>query len=533
MRFNLPSVLNSASTGWSVALGLALAFQVMLYHKTLQDAMHSGRKRLLMIKIMHRRFANQRLKRLNSLGDDRKSQWMWKKAPQNDDASMDSDSNNEDSADGTSSLDGLISSQKKIVLVMVGLPARGKSFVVHKTLRYIEWLGFPTRVFNVGNLRRKLGKAGEASTFFSADNKDAKRLREEMAMNALDELLEWVENQGHVAVFDATNTTKLRRRNILEKVSSHQNVRVMFVESICDNKELLEANYHRKLLNADYKDKNPEEALVDFRQRVHEYEKVYETVEDTEDGGNTCYVKVYNAGEKIQARYCQGFLQSQIVSLLQNIHLCPRRIWLVRPGPSITSCKGILGLDTELAPEGHRVARAIASFVEDLQLERPMEVWTSPMKRSRETAKYLPICDLKRYVSTTLLNELGGGDFEGLTYDEIKHFYPKHYAARLQDKLRYRYPGVGGESYVDVISRLRSLIVEFERKKRDVLVICSESILRCLLGYFAGCEAAKVPHLESYHNTIVELSPHRDGCDIKNIPLKFEEKFAKDTKTAR
>ncbi|KAF1795238.1 Histidine phosphatase superfamily [Phytophthora cactorum] len=461
--------------------------------------MRDGRKRLLVYKTMHRRFANQRLKRLNSLGDDRKSQWMWKKSPQGDAVSEDSDSS-EESADGTGSTDGLISSQKKLVLVMVGLPARGKSFVVHKTCA------------TSSNLRRKLGKAGEDANFFSADNSDATRLREEMAMDALDDLLEWLETQGHVAVFDATNTTKLRRQNILEKVSSHRNVRVMFVESICDNEELLEANYRRKLSNADYKDKDPEVALADFRQRVHEYQKVYETVEDTEDGGNACYVKVYNAGEKIQARYCQGFLQSHIVSLLQNIHLCPHRIWL-----------GILGLDTELAPEGHRVARAIARFVENLQLERPMEVWTSPMKRARETANYLPTRNLKRYVTTTLLNELGGGDFEGLTYDEIEHFYPKHYAARLQDKLRYRYPGVGGESYVDVISRLRSLIVEFERKKRDVLVICSESILRCLMGYFAGCEAAKVPHLQSYEDTVIELNPHRDGCDIKLIPLEFED----------
>jgi 6-phosphofructo-2-kinase len=229
------------------------------------------------------------------------------------------------------------------------------------------------------------------------------------------------------------------------------------------------------------------------------------------------------AGEKIQARFCQGFLQSHIVSLMQNIHLFPRRVWLVQPGPSVTSVNGILGLDTELAPDGHRVARAIGRFLEKQELQRPMEVWTSPMKRCRETVGYVPTPQLKRIVCTTLLNELGGGDFEGLTYKEIERFYPRHYAARIKDKLRYRYPGVGGESYVDVISRLRSLIVEFERKKRDVIVICSESIQRCLMGYFAGCEAAKVPYLEAYKNTVIELSPHRDGCDIKLIPLEFDD----------
>lgn len=229
------------------------------------------------------------------------------------------------------------------------------------------------------------------------------------------------------------------------------------------------------------------------------------------------------AGEKIQARFCQGFLQSHIVSLLQNIHLFPRRIWLVRPGSSVTSCRGILGLDADLSEDGHRVANAIGKFLDKQHLARSMEVWTSAMKRSRQTANYLPTRHLKRFVSTTLLNELGGGDFEGLTYEEIKKFYPTHYHARQKDKLRYRYPGVGGESYVDLISRVRSLIIEFERKKRDVLVICNESVLRCLMGYFAGCEAEKVPYLDSYENTVIELSPHRDGCDIKTFPLEFDD----------
>uniref|UniRef100_K3WPZ1 6-phosphofructo-2-kinase domain-containing protein n=1 Tax=Globisporangium ultimum (strain ATCC 200006 / CBS 805.95 / DAOM BR144) TaxID=431595 RepID=K3WPZ1_GLOUD len=512
-------------TGWKWSLGVLVALQVLYHRHALLAQAKLTSKRLLFWKSMRRRFENHRLDRLNSLGDGRHSQWMWRKTDLSDDEVevVDTSDDDTESDQQRDMADGLLTSQKKLVLVMVGLPARGKSFVVHKATRYIEWLGFPTKMFNVGNYRRKIGKAGEDAQFFSAENQDAKKLREDLAMEVLDELIDWLENEGHVAVFDATNTTKIRRESILNKVRAHHNIRVMFVESICDNKELLEANYRRKLSNDDYVGKDPEQALADFRQRVAEYERVYQTVEDTEDGGNVCYVKVYNAGEKIQARFCQGFLQSHIVSLLQNIHLIPRRIWLVRPGSSVTSCRGILGLDADLSEDGHRVAKAIGKFLDKQHLARPMEVWTSAMKRSRQTASYLPTRHLKRFVSTTLLNELGGGDFEGLTYDEIKQFYPKHYQARQQDKLRYRYPGVGGESYVDLISRVRSLIIEFERKKRDVLVICNESVLRCLMGYFAGYEAEKVPYLDSYPNTVIELSPHRDGCDIKLIPLEFDD----------
>ena len=46
------------------------------------------------------------------------------------------------------------------------------------------------------------------------------------------------------------------------------------------------------------------------------------------------------------------------------------------------------------------------------------------------------------------LDEIDAGACEGLTYAEIKAAQPEEYAARMQDKLRYRYPR--GESYLDV-----------------------------------------------------------------------------------
>jgi 6-phosphofructo-2-kinase len=73
---------------------------------------------------------------------------------------------------------------------------------------------------------------------------------------------------------------------------------------------------------------------------------------------------------------------------------------------------------------------------------------------------------------TGLLNELGGGDLEGMSHDAIERDHPLEANARKLDKLRYRYPGAGGESYIDVIERLRPLIVELERTRNDILIVC-------------------------------------------------------------
>jgi len=42
----------------------------------------------------------------------------------------------------------------KLVIIMVGLPARGKSYITKKIQRYLSWQQHNSRIFNVGNRRR-------------------------------------------------------------------------------------------------------------------------------------------------------------------------------------------------------------------------------------------------------------------------------------------------------------------------------------------------------------------------------------------
>lgn len=69
----------------------------------------------------------------------------------------------------------------KLVICLVGLPARGKTFTAFKLRRHLTWLGYKTEIFNVGNYRRKLLGAHHRHDFFNPDNKEGQKMRQEVS----------------------------------------------------------------------------------------------------------------------------------------------------------------------------------------------------------------------------------------------------------------------------------------------------------------------------------------------------------------
>src|SRR3972149_3011515 len=105
----------------------------------------------------------------------------------------------------------------KLAVVMVGLPARGKTFVARKLQGYLSWLGCRTLWVNVGDYRRGRAGARQPAAYFAPDNDAAREEREGFAMAALKDLLDWFENGGEVGIYDATNAERMRRDIIREK----------------------------------------------------------------------------------------------------------------------------------------------------------------------------------------------------------------------------------------------------------------------------------------------------------------------------
>jgi len=207
----------------------------------------------------------------------------------------------------------------KLIIILVGLPARGKSFISKKLKRYTTWIGYKSKVFNVGNYRRKFFKnTYNDNTFFDSNNTEAKILRDKFAMTVLEDLIKWTNTMTGtvISIFDAANTTKLRRNMLTERLLQ-ENIDIMFVESICNKKEIIEKNIQMKLTSNDYVKIPSSVALADFKKRISHYERVYETINDDEEFS---YIKIINIQKNFQVLKIDSALKLELCNFLMNIN---------------------------------------------------------------------------------------------------------------------------------------------------------------------------------------------------------------------
>ncbi|XP_061827413.1 6-phosphofructo-2-kinase/fructose-2,6-bisphosphatase 1 [Nerophis lumbriciformis] len=400
------------------------------------------------------------------------------------------------------------------VIVMVGLPARGKTYISKKLTRYLNWIGVPTKTFNVGQYRRQAVKTYENFEFFKPDNEEAMSIRKACAAAALKDVAAYfTQEQGQVAVFDATNTTR-ERRAVINRFAKERGYKVFFVESICEDPDIIVENVKQvKFGSPDYVNRSMEEAIEDFLQRIECYKSSYMPIDDEKDR-KLSYIKIYEVGKRYLVNRVQDHIQSRIVYYLMNIHVTPRSIYLSRHGESEFNLLGRIGGDSGLSTSGQEYAVALKNFIQS-QTIKDLKVWTSHMKRTIQTAQALGV----QYEQWKALNEIDAGVCEELTYEEIQENFPEEFALRDQDKFRYRYQK--GESYEDLVHRLEPVIMELERQE-NVLVICHQAAMRCLLAYFLDKPSDELPYLRCPLHTVFKLTPIAYGCKVEPFYLNIE-----------
>ena len=191
----------------------------------------------------------------------------------------------------------------------------------------------------------------------------------------------------------------------------------------------------------------------------------------------------------------------------------PQRLWLVRHGQSqgnVARDKAhaaghsvidldVRDVDVPLSELGERQAVAAGKWFARLPPdERPEIILSSPYLRARQTAT--AICEAgalagekAKSVIDERLREREFGVFDGLTTRGIREKYPEEAAHRAKmGKFYHRPPG--GESWADVILRLRSVLntINLLYADRRVVIVCHQVVVLCMRYILEELDEAQI-----------------------------------------
>ncbi|KAL7993151.1 putative histidine phosphatase superfamily, clade-1 [Plasmopara halstedii] len=242
---------------------------------------------------------------------------------------------------------------------------------------------------------------------------------------------------GDVAVFDATNTTKTRRKVLTETFRA-------FAEEHKTSVHVIECS-------PDYQSMPEEEAFADLKQRLKNYEAAHLWP--------CCQV---NFALHDEFSHCSSSYLARTCGHCNEVR---------RDFRAIIKDPCIAPRSAHLSPLGVDFAYRLGEFVKQRTIvwmenesmtheDDPTDclVMTSTLPRAVQTADFLPYG--KRMQMATL-NPLDKGECYGMTMDQMKDQMPEAFAAYEKDPWRTRFPG--GESYQDLMMRLEPVLIDIEQ----------------------------------------------------------------------
>ncbi len=141
--------------------------------------------------------------------------------------------------------------------------------------------------------------------------------------------------------------------------------------------------------------------------------------------------------------------------------------------------------DPDLTPAGVEMAEDFAAAYKNHPWR---EIYVSPMRRTRQTAR--PLCEATNREPRVRdgLRELDFGQWEGKTPEEVEQQYREDYRRWLSDA-GWNAP-TGGERGIDVARRVLIVLDEIQRDHAvgDVLVVAHKATIRIVLCALLGID---------------------------------------------
>ena len=137
-------------------------------------------------------------------------------------------------------------------------------------------------------------------------------------------------------------------------------------------------------------------------------------------------------------------------------------------------------IDSIISEEGKEQIDKITNYLKDFDIDK---IYTTTSSRTKDTVKKLSELKSIEIIEKESLKEISFGDFEGLTFDEIKDKYPKEFQDMIEKGYEYKYPN--GESLIDSYNRVCIELDNIISNNDDrTILICSHGgTIRNIITY--------------------------------------------------
>jgi len=378
-------------------------------------------------------------------------------------------------------------SDEKLYIVLMGLPARGKSTLAARLRDAFRKDGISTRIFNNGKLRRIYLPLDETarSEFYSAENSAAVELRKGFARMNMERAKAYLRNSGQIAILDATNAGRERRATIEKYLNDHS---LLFIECINDDEDILNLSIREKIKLPEFahlKDK----AATEFLKRIDYYRMIYIPLKVERN-----YIRIDSLQNMIiEEKHSDAIpFYDRLRDYLVTDEV--KNLFLIRHTETEYNLVNRIGGDSLLTEKGKAQAIALGLFFKKKKLSY---IFTSKKMRTIDTAKV--ICEMQdncRIIPLKEFDEIKAGICERMTYGEIEKNMPHVFKKRGTNKYHYVYPE--GESYETMKPRIIQGVKKafFLNKRADnIMIVGHQAINRMILSHFLYRREDDVPYI--------------------------------------
>jgi alpha-ribazole phosphatase len=181
------------------------------------------------------------------------------------------------------------------------------------------------------------------------------------------------------------------------------------------------------------------------------------------------------------------------------------KLFLIRHGQTDWNLKGKIqgSSDIELNDTGIKQAEELSNKVLE-ESYKFSKIYSSPQRRAISTAEILSLVTNVNYIPIEGLEEINLGEWEELSWAEVKEKYPTEYEEWYINR-RYTKPPKG-ESYQDMLQRVLTAIYKIINENcDDVVIVAHSAVIMCIQCYITNTPFDEMMKFKTDNTSITEI----------------------------